>query len=284
MDRFGRHWEHAAALVPPHQDRFFAGSELGHRSYCKRLPPPPYEEYNNALLTPPSLQAIGSLHAGAGRIGRPLRPAPGSPGPGGGTGCQAPGSQRSNEQQRRLERRASGPCPGCRWRSWFARWSCRNRAIRWERPHEIPARLDGAGSLPGNRSDGHVAARRGNPALFPAAWRRRKEKSPGTASPGSAGFSPSSRPGKPTSWRSAPGACPSWGSAEAKVTLIEFSDYQCFFCRRHDRQVAPRIVEEYVESGRLKYFFADFRWPPTPGPPRRPRRPTAPATRTSTGK
>lgn len=51
---------------------------------------------------------------------------------------------------------------------------------------------------------------------------------------------------------------PSMGSEKAKVTLIEFSDYQCFFCRRHDRQVAPRIVEEYVESGRVKYIFADF--------------------------
>ena len=51
---------------------------------------------------------------------------------------------------------------------------------------------------------------------------------------------------------------PFMGSAEAKVTMIEFSDYQCFFCRRHDRQVAPRIVEEYVESGQLKYVFADF--------------------------
>lgn len=51
---------------------------------------------------------------------------------------------------------------------------------------------------------------------------------------------------------------PFMGSAEAKVTMIEFSDYQCFFCRRHDRQVAPRIVEDYVESGRVKYVFADF--------------------------
>ena len=51
---------------------------------------------------------------------------------------------------------------------------------------------------------------------------------------------------------------PFMGSAEAKVTLIEFSDYQCFFCRRHDRQVAPRIVKDYVESGRVKYVFADF--------------------------
>ena len=51
---------------------------------------------------------------------------------------------------------------------------------------------------------------------------------------------------------------PVMGSAEAKVTMIEFSDYQCFFCRRHDRQVAPRIVEEYVKTGQVKYIFADF--------------------------
>ena len=58
---------------------------------------------------------------------------------------------------------------------------------------------------------------------------------------------------------------PSLGSETAKVTLIEFSDYQCFFCRRHDRQVAPRIVEEYVKSGRVKYVFADFPLASHPG-------------------
>ena len=58
---------------------------------------------------------------------------------------------------------------------------------------------------------------------------------------------------------------PFMGSAEAKVTMVEFSDYQCFFCRRHDRQVAPRIAEEYVESGRLKYVFADFPLASHPG-------------------
>ena len=58
---------------------------------------------------------------------------------------------------------------------------------------------------------------------------------------------------------------PSTGSDEAKVTLIEFSDYQCFFCRRHDRQVAPRIVDEYVKSGRVKYVFADFPLASHPG-------------------
>lgn len=58
---------------------------------------------------------------------------------------------------------------------------------------------------------------------------------------------------------------PSMGSEAAKVTMIEFSDYQCFFCRRHDRQVAPRIVDEYVKSGRLKYVFADFPLASHPG-------------------
>ena len=53
--------EHASALVPPHQDRFFAGSELGNRIYCKRLPPPPYEEYNNALLTHHLSRRLGHL-------------------------------------------------------------------------------------------------------------------------------------------------------------------------------------------------------------------------------
>ncbi len=51
---------------------------------------------------------------------------------------------------------------------------------------------------------------------------------------------------------------PFMGSEEAKVTMIEFSDYQCFFCRRHDRQVAPRIVKDYVDSGKMKYVFRDF--------------------------
>ena len=51
---------------------------------------------------------------------------------------------------------------------------------------------------------------------------------------------------------------PFMGSKEARVTLIEFSDYQCFFCRRHDRKVAPKIIKDYVETGNVKYVFRDF--------------------------
>ena len=58
---------------------------------------------------------------------------------------------------------------------------------------------------------------------------------------------------------------PFMGSEAAKVTMVEFSDYQCFFCRRHDRQVAPRIVKEYVQSGKVKYVFRDFPLASHPG-------------------
>ncbi|MCY3756759.1 MAG: hypothetical protein OXG96_03470, partial [Acidobacteria bacterium] len=68
--------ERASTLVPSHQDRFFAGSELGDRTYCKRLPPPPYEEYNNSLLTHHLSRRLGhlmlTLAESADRAGLPL--------------------------------------------------------------------------------------------------------------------------------------------------------------------------------------------------------------------
>lgn len=53
--------ERISGLAPAHQDRFFAGTELGNRTYCKRLQPPPYEDYNNALLTHHLSRRLGHL-------------------------------------------------------------------------------------------------------------------------------------------------------------------------------------------------------------------------------
>lgn len=48
------------------------------------------------------------------------------------------------------------------------------------------------------------------------------------------------------------------GEKNAKVTLVEFSDYQCPFCARHVQQTVPQLMKEYVSTGKLKYVFRDY--------------------------
>jgi protein-disulfide isomerase len=40
--------------------------------------------------------------------------------------------------------------------------------------------------------------------------------------------------------------------------MIEFSDYQCPFCKRHFQQTVPTLVKDYVDSGKVRYVFRDF--------------------------
>ena len=48
------------------------------------------------------------------------------------------------------------------------------------------------------------------------------------------------------------------GEKNARLTLVEFSDYQCPFCARHVVQTLPQIINDYVKTGKLKYFRRDF--------------------------
>ena len=48
------------------------------------------------------------------------------------------------------------------------------------------------------------------------------------------------------------------GPADAPLTLVEFSDFQCPFCARHFTQTLPQIVQEYIDTGKLKYVFRHF--------------------------
>ncbi len=51
---------------------------------------------------------------------------------------------------------------------------------------------------------------------------------------------------------------PVLGSKSAKVTIIEFSDYQCPFCARFWSQTLPQIKSEYIDTGKVKLVFRDF--------------------------
>jgi protein-disulfide isomerase len=53
------------------------------------------------------------------------------------------------------------------------------------------------------------------------------------------------------------GPSPYKGKADATVTLVEFSDYQCPFCARNYRDVMPKLVTEYVDTGKLKFVMRE---------------------------
>jgi protein-disulfide isomerase len=46
---------------------------------------------------------------------------------------------------------------------------------------------------------------------------------------------------------------PSIGPADAPITIIEFSDYQCPFCQRWHDQVFQRLLDEYPTQVRIVY-------------------------------
>ncbi len=51
-------------------------------------------------------------------------------------------------------------------------------------------------------------------------------------------------------------ARPFRGPADAPVTVVEFTDYQCPFCTRHFQQTYPKLLQEYGD--RIKYVVRNF--------------------------
>lgn len=51
---------------------------------------------------------------------------------------------------------------------------------------------------------------------------------------------------------------PALGDKNAPLTIVEFSDYECPFCKRSFDQVLPELKKNYIETGKLKLVYRDF--------------------------
>ena len=51
---------------------------------------------------------------------------------------------------------------------------------------------------------------------------------------------------------------PYLGDPNAPITLVEFGDYQCFFCNKYFHETEHNILSNYVETGKVKIIFKDF--------------------------
>jgi protein-disulfide isomerase len=54
------------------------------------------------------------------------------------------------------------------------------------------------------------------------------------------------------------------GNSGASVAMIEYADFECPFCGKYAREVYPKILDEYVKTGKVKLFYRDLPLPMHP--------------------
>lgn len=48
------------------------------------------------------------------------------------------------------------------------------------------------------------------------------------------------------------------GESDAKVTMVEFTDYQCPFCARYFSDTMSQIKQNFVDTGKIRYVLRDL--------------------------
>ena len=54
------------------------------------------------------------------------------------------------------------------------------------------------------------------------------------------------------------GAEPMLGSASAPVWIVEFSDFQCGYCRKFWQDTLPKLKESYINKGTVRFTYRHF--------------------------
>ena len=75
----------------------------------------------------------------------------------------------------------------------------------------------------------------------------------GTGQP--AGAPPAAAPDPTVQQKVNNGHLPPLGNDDAKVTIVEFSDFQCPFCKQLFDATLPQIKKDYVDTGKVKFYY-----------------------------
>lgn len=51
---------------------------------------------------------------------------------------------------------------------------------------------------------------------------------------------------------------PFMGDKDAPVVMVEFSDYECPFCNKFRSETLPKIKENYIDKGKVKFIYRDL--------------------------
>lgn len=70
-----------------------------------------------------------------------------------------------------------------------------------------------------------------------------------------------SQPAAPVSDKVQMSVAPGWyslGRDDAPVTMVEFADYQCPFCRKYHAETFAELKKNYIDTGKLRYVSRDL--------------------------
>lgn len=81
---------------------------------------------------------------------------------------------------------------------------------------------------------------------------------PGKNKTGNGVVPPTGLPSQPSQVTVSEDDDPVLGDEDAPVTIIEFSDYQCPFCRKFWTESFQQLKKEYIDTGKVKFVYRDF--------------------------
>lgn len=54
------------------------------------------------------------------------------------------------------------------------------------------------------------------------------------------------------------GGSPVLGDINAKVTIVEFADFQCPYCGKYFKQILIPLKQKYIETGKVRFVYMNF--------------------------